>query len=309
MLPSGIDRQLLNRVGDKFAQQRADTVYHDVFAAYLGKVNDDDSLNPDPNADLPPGRVWIRPASDLGVNILRGRAAVAGYCNVRNDYAPLPVWAGFDRGGNLTAFAVRVNEEAVAQFGNFAASMGVPQVPSTLQNQVINTALLDVALVTPSGSGAFILQVNAYPGAFWASALIDVSGLNNAGVGEVALGIVAHDPVDDGIYLYSPTLIDYAANTNGIDYAFFATLPLPYSVYPLAGVAVANGVTEITNATLAAFGASIVDLRLHVGANGVVNPGWLVKTTTTIPTGASMAQAGTVRVAASLTINGAFYVI
>jgi hypothetical protein len=107
------------------------------------------------------------------------------------------------------------------------------------------------------------------------------------------------DPVDGETYLVAGAT--QFGDISTLDEADVHAILLPYAVYPLDAVAVANAMTGWGN------NPRFVDTRLHHAANGIVNSGWLVKTDTTIPTGASMVQAGTIRSTASLTIHGDLY--
>lgn len=309
MLPSGIDRSLLRAVQDQIDAR--EPLYTRIEPAFTGKVDPSSSsgaLYADPAIGLPPGRIWVR--TGLTEDIARSRAATAAICGVRNDYAGLAVNVGYDKGGYLVAFERRLDQESLSLYGGALPGMGVPQVPTDAQNQILKAELLNVALVHPSDAGGFLLTVNAYPGAYWQETLVDVSALSSPSSGTVALGIVAHDPADGGVYLYGATTTPFADTTMGISWTYFANIPLPYGVYPLAGVAVAASATEITNTSIAQRLASIVDLRLHIGRANIEPLGWTLSHDTTLPAGHDVTVVGVVNTSAyTLTVDGYLMVL
>lgn len=299
-----IDHQLFRRVAGKVAQLQSDVPYRLRHRARTGKLNDDGTLNPDPCAGLDPALnlIWIRSSFDNGVNY--SRAAVPGWCKVRNDYADLPIWAGYE-GLNLVAIEGRVDEESISQLGQFTAAMGTPTTPSNLQNQVTQAALLDVGLVRPSDDGGYTLVVNAFGGGQWIQTTVDVSALASPAANTVALGVVMFDPYDLGAFLSGTASVSYPDTTYGIGAPYFADIPLMPGAYPLAGIAVSPSATEISKTTMAAQQAAIIDLRLWL-EQYQTGGYWIVAGASTIPAGVSGVIPNGVRVTSggTLTING-----
>lgn len=118
--------------------------------------------------------------------------------------------------------------------------------------------------------------------------------------------VVGYLDYDNNLYFSTARSVETA-----LPAAFMVQVPtgipvgaVPYGAYPLYAFILEVGQTEVTPAN-----TLFKDIRYHFDANGITAPGWLVKTPTTIPTGASMVQAGTVRVTSSLTVSGQLYVI
>lgn len=259
-----------------------DLPYRFRFPAYTGKLNDDGTLDPDPTVGLPDGYIWVRTA--FPGNVTESRASVPALNGVRADLANAPIWAGYNPGGYLCAYEIRLDVDGVNQYGAVLGSMGVPQAPSALQNQVTLAALLDVGLVRPSGAG-FILTVQQNNGV-WQQANIDVGALAPGTSGTVGLGIVEYDPYAGAASLIGRTTIAWSPTVYGISVSSFASIPLTPGNYPLAGVAVAYGTVEVTNATMAGYGAAIIDLRLWLDQENTSGY-WIVNEAATIPAGVS----------------------
>lgn len=165
-------------------------------------------------------------------------------------------------------------------------------------------------LVTASEDGGMKVHVKRfyYAGGWWDDGELlgtptaydfDLAGEGGSASGYSAWALVYFDPADAA--LHAVTGDDVFGAPSVLDETLVVNIALPYGVYPLGAVGIAHGQAEITGSS------RFAERRIFLDANGTVEAGWLVKTTTTVPV--AMVQPGRVRVAASLTLDGALYVI
>lgn len=137
------------------------------------------------------------------------------------------------------------------------------------------------------------------------NATYELTEASSVSTDRTAPAYVYADPADDALHVIVGAELGLAYPYTQAD---FDTLVLPYGVYPLAGLVLMDGQTDASDSFVK--DVRYFDRRSFVRANGVTNPGWLVRTDTTVPTGVTMVQAGTVRVAeAALTLNGTLTLI
>lgn len=126
-----------------------------------------------------------------------------------------------------------------------------------------------------------------------------------AALSDTARGVLVYaDPADEALHVQvgAEQMLGYPFTQ-----ADFDAIGLPYATFPLAGLVLYAGQTNAADSFVP--NTRYFDRRHFVEANGIVEPGWLVKTPTKIPAGATMVVTGNVRVTDTLIVEGSLYII
>lgn len=214
--------------------------------------------------------------------------------------------------GVVTAINEQTGEREVRDFTLKTYQDFPESVISVIRNPGIDTisdtSILPGRVEPATDRGGLWIRANAFQldGASFPTApedaylLLDTSGITASM--SVAASIYA-DPADRLLHVALGTERALAWTYSQAD---FDAIALPYGVVPLAGWVLKAGQTSAADS----YGLRRpFDRRPFIDANGVVSPGWLVKTDTAIPAGVSMVQAGAVRAVANLNVYGSLYII
>lgn len=272
------------------AQQR-DLAYTERTWATTGRLNSDNTTDNDTTADLDDGLMWVR------VKGARGETAAVIGAGMSDFYTEpdKKIRVGYNDEGELVAIEPYRSRATAQTQGTTGLKEANRPLPARL--------LMGLRVLPPRdhSTGTWVF-LEAEPTLGWLGGDVDVSSGVPGSSGEYGWTVVYFDPADRLPYVYvHPAEVKPSKEALPFDAAALVAA-LPYGVYPAGAVSLAYGQTGSMRAD-----SRYEDLRRFVDATGTVNAGWLVKTTTTLP--AAMVQPGTVRVAASLTLNAALYVI
>lgn len=224
----------------------------------------------------------------------------------------LPVWLIEMPDKELYVYSARIPDGAVI-YGDALAANSTPIGGGETVVDPQHTFSFTPGLVTASELGDLYVHVKRfyYADGWWDDGELsgtptvndfDLTSYLTAASGYSQWIVVYFDPADAALHAIADAGDTFGA-PSVLDETLIVNITLPYGVYPLGAVGLANGQTTITGSS------RFAERRIFLDANGVVEAGWLVKTDTIVPTGASMVQAGTVRAAATLTLNGTIIII